>query len=149
MASTHSPAFSAWLLPSGTVGRPLASIFSTATSVLASWPSTLARNSRRSVSLTVTSSAPRTTWALVRITPSGLTMKPEPCPRVGSSCAGPPRWPWPNMPGGKPNWRRNSCICASGPPRWAAGALSASSSSSPCSDTLRVPVVLMLTTAGP
>ena len=78
MASTHSPTRKSCALPNLTTGSPLASIFSTATSVFGSLPSTLARNSRRSVSLTITSCASRTTWALVRITPSSLTMKPDP-----------------------------------------------------------------------
>ena len=52
-------------------------------SVAASMPSTLAVNSRRSLSLTVTSLASRTTCALVRIRPSALMMKPEPWPRNG------------------------------------------------------------------
>ena len=85
MAITHSPGISAWLLPSGKVGRPVALILITATSVLSSRPSTLALNSRRSVSFTVTSWAPRTTCALVRIKPSALTMKPEPWPCMGCS----------------------------------------------------------------
>ena len=152
MASTHSPTASWRVLPSGSVGKPLASILSTATSVLSSWPSTLALNSRRSVNLTVTSSAPRTTWALVRIRPSALTMKPEPWPRIGASCA-PPRPPGapPKAPGGMPKRRRKSCISGGMPcaPRWAAGAASSSSPSAPFIDTLRVPLTLMLTTAGP
>ena len=65
-----------------TVGRSLASIRSTATSVSLSEPSTLARNSRLSVSLTVTSLALATTCALVRMRPSLLTMNPEPMPRT-------------------------------------------------------------------
>jgi hypothetical protein len=84
MASTQSPGCSALLLPSLTVGRPCASILSTAMSVLVSRPSTLALYSRRSVSLTVTVLAPLTTCALVMIRPSGLMMKPEPRPRTGT-----------------------------------------------------------------
>jgi len=52
----------------------------------------LARNSRRSASRTVTSFAPSTTCALVRMMPSGFTMKPEPRPRTGTP---PPRPPGP------------------------------------------------------
>ena len=85
IASTQSPTFRSLALPSGTVGRPCASILSTATSVAGSEPSTFARNSRRSVSFTVTSFASRTTCAFVRMTPSGSTMKPEPRPRTGCS----------------------------------------------------------------
>jgi len=89
MASTHSPTCSERELPSATTGRFFASIFKTATSVFGSEPSTLARNSRRSASLTMTSLAPRTTCAFVRMTPSGLTMKPDPAPKTGASR------PWP------------------------------------------------------
>ena len=133
MASTHSPTCRSRELPSFTVGRSFASILSTATSVCGSAPSTLARNSRRSVSLTVTSSAFLTTWALVSTTPSGLTMKPEPWPRTGTSrgtC----------MPCGMPKRRKNS---------WN-GSAAPSSSSPPWASAVRcVPLTLMLTTAGP
>ena len=88
MATTHSPIRVFSGSPTGTTGRSLASIFSTAMSVVLSLPSTFAVNSRLSVSLTVTSSASATTCALVRMTPSGLTMKPEPTPRVGPCCGG-------------------------------------------------------------
>ena len=58
-------------------------------------PSTLALNSRRSVSLTVTSLASRTTCALVRMMPSALMMKPEPCAahRQLRGCRACGRWP--------------------------------------------------------
>ena len=48
----------------------------------------LALNSRLSVSVTSTSSAPSTTWALVRTKPSALRMKPEPTPRGCGSPSG-------------------------------------------------------------
>jgi hypothetical protein len=67
IAATHSPTFSLPGSPSVTVGSPVASIFTTATSVRRSAPTTLAVNSRRSVSRTVTSDASATTWALVRM----------------------------------------------------------------------------------
>ena len=86
MASTHSPTRSCRGSPSGAVGRPWASIFSTATSVWRSMPSTRARNSRRLASLTFTSLAPCTTWALVSTSPSAPTMKPDPCPRTAYAC---------------------------------------------------------------
>ena len=89
MATTHSPTRVAAGLPVFTVGRSLASILSTATSVTLSLPSTLALNSRWSVSFTVTSSASATTWALVRIMPSAPTMKPDPMPRDRLSGLGP------------------------------------------------------------
>ena len=88
---------------------------STAMSVAVSTPSTLAVNSRRSLSLTVTSFASRTTCALVRIRPSELMMKPEPMPLNGiavfcaAALAGMPGMPRKNrkngsssMPGGRP-----------------------------------------------
>ena len=65
MAITHSPTFRRSTLPILTNGRPVASILSSATSVRWSLPMILALNSRLSVSVTVTSSAPSTTWALV------------------------------------------------------------------------------------
>ncbi len=67
-----------------TVGRFFASTFSTAMSLVLSEPSTFALNSRWSESFTVTSFAFSTTCALVRITPSVLMMKPEPCARTGT-----------------------------------------------------------------
>ncbi|MDT4853307.1 hypothetical protein FQZ97_875680 [compost metagenome] len=125
MASTHSPTCNWLTSPTLTTGRFLASIFITATSVCGSEPSTLALNSRRSVSFTVTSLASCTTCALVRMMPSLLTMKPEPSPRIGTSREG----IWPRPPG---NWPKN----------WANGSPS-------LADTLRVPLTLMFTTAGP
>ena len=88
IATTHSPTSSEDGSPIVTTGRSVASIFSTATSLFSSAPSTRAANSRRSVSFTVTRSAPSTTWALVRITPSALTMNPEPSPRTAGSPSG-------------------------------------------------------------
>ena len=85
IATTHSPTRVASGLPILTIGRFFASIFSTATSVVRSLPSTFALNSRRSVRRTVTSSAPSTTCALVSTIPSAPTMKPEPIPRDGIS----------------------------------------------------------------
>ena len=67
MATTHSPMRSFWSSPSPTVGRPLPSILSTATSVCGSRPTIFALNSRRSLISTFTRSAPSTTWLLVRM----------------------------------------------------------------------------------
>ena len=67
IATTHSPGRSRDGSPILTVGRSLAGILITATSLFLSTPTTLAVNSRRSVSFTVTSLAEATTWALVRI----------------------------------------------------------------------------------
>ena len=135
MASTQSPARSAWLLPIGTVGRLCASIFSTAMSVFGSMPSTLALNSRRSVSLTVTVLAPLTTCALVMIKPSALMMKPDPRPRTGTVSV-PPLGPCWSMPGGMPKRRMKS-------------RRPGSMAAPPLSLTFSVPLTLMLTTAGP
>ena len=140
MASTHSPTLRSLVLPRMTVGRFLASILSTATSVLGSAPSTLAKNSRRSVSFTITSRASRTTCALVRMMPSALTMKPEPCPRVGVSRGVP--WPCPG-----PCWKRRknskNGSLPNGSSRWPRPALGW------LFDVLLLPVTLMFTTAGP
>jgi hypothetical protein len=65
MATTHSPTLSFSGSPIVTFGRSFASILSSATSVRLSAPMTFALYSRLSVSLTVTSSAPSTTCALV------------------------------------------------------------------------------------
>ena len=65
MASTQSPTRSLPGSPRLTLGRPLASILSSATSERGSAPIRRARNSRLSLSLTMISSAPSTTWALV------------------------------------------------------------------------------------
>ena len=85
IATTHSPTRVPAGSPIATTGRSFASIFSTAMSVVLSLPRTLAVNSRLSVSVTTTVSAPSTTCALVSTMPSGLTMKPEPRPRDGPS----------------------------------------------------------------
>ncbi len=65
IASTHSPTRILLESPVRRYGRLVAVSLSSATSERRSAPSTLALNSRRSVSVTVTSSAPSTTWALV------------------------------------------------------------------------------------
>ncbi len=67
MASTHCPGLMREGSPSFTIGRLLALILITATSVRSSAPMTLAGNSRRSVRRTVTSSALATTCVLVRM----------------------------------------------------------------------------------
>ena len=65
IATTHSPTRSLLGSPNVTLGRPVASILSSATSVRRSLPMTLALNSRLSVSRTVISSAASTTCELV------------------------------------------------------------------------------------
>ena len=91
IASTRSPTSTA---PDGAVAAAIGSTgsFSAPTSILrmarslrASASSTLAGYSRRSARLTVISCPPSMTWLLVTITPSALTMAPE--PRLPSTCA--------------------------------------------------------------
>ncbi|MCY1361381.1 hypothetical protein D9M69_480460 [compost metagenome] len=65
IAITHSPTRSLEMSPTFTAGRPVASIFTTATSVRLSAPMILALNSRLSGSVTSTSEASSTTCALV------------------------------------------------------------------------------------
>ena len=67
IAMTHSPARSFAGSPSRTTGSALPSIFSTATSLRLSRPTTFAVYSRLSVMRTVTSPAWSTTCALVRM----------------------------------------------------------------------------------
>ena len=125
MAMTHSPTRSLPTSPVRTKGRPVASIFSTAISVRSSLPKTLALNWRLSVSLTVTSSAPSTTWALVITTPSAERIKPEPLPRGSRrplSSSAPPCcsgcWPPRGMGKASPKKRRKkSSIMGSLPPK--------------------------------
>src|SRR6185437_5082150 len=131
IATTQEPTLVSPGSPVLTAGRFFASIFNTAMSVVLSTPSTLAVNSRLSVSLTLTLSAPSTTCALVSTMPLGSMMKPEPTPRVG-----PCRGIWKL----RKNWRN------SGGRPCMSGALSPSS----CPRTLRLfEITLMLTTAGP
>jgi uncharacterized Ntn-hydrolase superfamily protein len=87
-ASTTSPTRTWSELPSGSTGKPLPLIFSTARSLGASVPTIFASNDRPSVSSTVISSAPSTTWWFVSTYPSALTMTPEPRPpsRRGCGC---------------------------------------------------------------
>ena len=137
MAITHSPTLRRFTSPILTKGRPAASILTTATSVRLSAPTIRALNSRLSVSVTSTSSAPSTTWALVMMKPSALRMKPEPTPRCcgSSSPRGPDRGP--GRPGmGMPKRRKNSSMLGSTSP--APGALARPRS-----------MVRMLTTEGP
>ena len=61
MAITHSPTFSLLGSPTRTNGRPVASIFTRATSERLSEPIVRALNSRLSGIVTITSSAPSTT----------------------------------------------------------------------------------------
>src|SRR3546814_5258769 len=65
IAIAHCPGLSALESPMRSAGNPVAGILSSATSDCSSLPTTLAVNSRPSDSLTVTSSAPSTTWWLV------------------------------------------------------------------------------------
>ncbi len=78
MATTPSPGSTLDGSPMRTVGRPVASILSSATSATASRPMRRALNSRRSGSLTLIWVPRATTCALVRMSPSSLTRKPVP-----------------------------------------------------------------------
>jgi hypothetical protein len=87
MATTQSPTSTLSESPSGSAGRSLASMRTTARSVVGSVPTTRAGRVRWSESLTSIDCAPSTTWLFVRITrlfaPTSIT-KPVPSPR---SCA--------------------------------------------------------------
>jgi hypothetical protein len=135
IASTQSPTCTALASPRFTVGRFLASIFSTAMSVAVSLPSTRASNSRRSASLTVTRLASRTTCALVSTSPSLETMNPEPWPRNGDGPCGGMRKP------GTPRKKRKNGSLSN-------GVAAVAPSSSP-SLTLCKPETVTPTTAGP
>ena len=124
---THSPTLRRDTSPMRTAGNPVASIFTTATSLRLSVPTIRALNSRLSGSVTKTWSAPSTTWALVITKPSADKIKPEPTP-LGCSCSGCGRlgrcWRGPLGAGmGTPKKRRNSsCISSSGEPACASRA---------------------------
>lgn len=66
-AITHSPMSSSSELPSARKGTCLASIFKRPMSVLASQPTIFAGNSVPSLKVTVTLSAPWTTWLFVKM----------------------------------------------------------------------------------
>ncbi len=138
MAITHSPTLRRFTSPIFTAGSPVASILTTATSVRLSLPTILALNSRLSVSVTMTSSAPSTTWALVITKPSAVRMKPEPTPRGCSSSGCDRGWGrWRGTLGtGRPKRRKNSSMSSSMP-----------SASAELADTFSS--VRMLTTEGP
>ena len=110
MAATHSPTLS-WLeSPIFSAGKSFASIFTTAISVCLSVPRTLPSNSRLSVRRTTILSAPSTTCAFVRMSPSVEIMKPDPVPRCsGISCSPPPKGI------GNPKRRKISAPCSSMP----------------------------------
>jgi len=138
MAITHSPTRRRLMSPIFTAGRPVASILTTATSLRLSVPMILALNSRLSVRVTMTSSAPSTTCALVMTKPSAVRMKPEPTPRGWSSSGWPgsARGPRGMLGGtGMPKRLKNSSICSSMPPA--------------ADDALAFSRVRMLTTDGP
>ena len=68
--------------PSSATGRPPAAAWITARSVAGSAPTSRAGQLLPSVKVTVISAAPSTTWALVRMNPSGAMITPEPAPSV-------------------------------------------------------------------
>ena len=109
-AMTHSPTLTLSLLAIGRVGRSFALTFIRARSVLLSVPMMRAENSRLSLSVTVSSSAPSTTWLLVTIYPSLLMMTPEPVASllgVCTFCLRVPPCPPPGLPK-KPNGSKKS-----------------------------------------
>ena len=80
MTMVYSPTVSASESPRMTGVRPVASTFSTATSVLESVPSRVASYSVPSTVVTVMRVAPSTTWSLVTMVPSAERMTPLPAP---------------------------------------------------------------------
>jgi hypothetical protein len=84
---------------------PLVSIFSMARSERGSSSSTVAGNSRRSASWTVTSLMPSMLWWLVMITPSARTMAPEPSEPCTWSRVAPPPPPMKKSQNGSTRWR--------------------------------------------
>ncbi len=87
MATTQSPMSRSRLRPIRATGKFAPSIFTTATSVRASSPSSRAGKFRPSRRVTTMESAPVTTCWLVMIIPSAVTMKPE--PRPWTTCSAP------------------------------------------------------------
>ena len=85
-ASTHSPTFRLLLSPMVMAGRSLPSILMSARSVILSVPTMRAENSRLSSSVTVSSSAPSTTWLFVTMYPSVEIITPEPEPSRFGVC---------------------------------------------------------------
>src|SRR3546814_20320331 len=89
IATTQSPTRRASESPNFTNGNSLpsfGSIFSTATSVLGSVPSSLAGNSLSSYRRTVISSASAITWLFVTTIPSDEIRKPEPSDWARRGC---------------------------------------------------------------
>ena len=85
-AMTHSPTFTLSLLAIGRVGRFLPSTLMRARSVVLSVPMMRAEYSRLSFRVTVSSSAPSTTWLLVTMYPSELMITPEPVASLLGVC---------------------------------------------------------------
>ncbi len=110
---TGSPARTFAESPMRTNGSFVAVTRSTATSLCGSTASTVALNSRRSVSRTVTSVASSTTCAEVRIRPSALTMKPEPLPDTARGAVSGAGVCGPCAGGGAPR-RKNAASGSSG-----------------------------------
>src|SRR5438034_4951320 len=105
MAMTQSPTWRSVDLPKGTTGNGcLTLILIRAISVFSSEPTTLASYSSLSERRTVILSASPTTWLLVMMYPSSLTMKPEPRLRC-----------WPGG-GRSPKKRRKNSSKGSSPP---------------------------------
>ena len=105
-ASTHSPTFRSSLLAMVMAGRSLAFTLMRARSVCLSVPMILALNSRLSLSVTVSSSAPSTTWLLVTMYPSCEMITPDPVASRFGVCTRCWREPPPGLPK-KPNGSKN------------------------------------------
>ena len=78
IAATRWPTVSASLRPNSAAGSPVASIFSTAISLIPSAPMSFASYSVSSESVTTARSQPSTTWVFVRISPSEERITPLP-----------------------------------------------------------------------
>ena len=116
-AITHSPTLIFSESPTGRVGRFLPSILMSARSVALSVPMMRAENSRLSLSVTVSSSAPSTTWLLVTMYPSLLMITPEPVATCLGVCTCLFCEPPPGLPkkpnGSPPKKSSNGLLCTS------------------------------------
>ncbi len=127
MAIAHSPIIRSSELPRTAEGRSPASILITAKSDTSSNPRTFPSYSSPLGSVTISLSAPLTTWALVSTYPSGFMMNPD--PMLYTSCL---------YSRGRKNLPQNSSKNSS-----------ANGEKKGCSLTTRTCTTLMETTAGP
>jgi hypothetical protein len=85
-AITYSPTLALDESPQARVGKPFPSTLMTAMSVTGSVPTSVPFRRRRSAVVIAICLACSITWLLVTITPSGLTITPEPRLVLRSSC---------------------------------------------------------------